>query len=340
MLDQSSKAVERIAKGRRRAAATLGIGLAFCLGGMPAAQAQPASSLMPVTFIAPYPPGGTVDALARAFAHAYSQETGRSFVVENRPGAGGNIGLATLARAAPDGNTIAIVSANMLTTNRWLYASLPVDPDKDVAPVAFIGRVPFVLVINNSIPANTLPELIALMKSKTQQFNFGSSGIGNTAHLFGELFKSRAGVEMVHVPYKSSGQTLQEVMAGRLQLVFSTPTELMPLLARDAVRPIAVASDERLAALPELPTLKELGLPGFETPTWFGIIAPGGTPPEIVDEYNSLTRKIMQRPDVRQRLEQIGASGQAMTPDEFRSFIADESSKWKEIVEQSGARLE
>ncbi|MDB5794731.1 MAG: hypothetical protein JWR25_1110 [Noviherbaspirillum sp.] len=290
--------------------------------------------------IAPYAPGGTVDAMARAFAQAYTTSLGKTFITENRPGAGGNIGLGALARSPADGYTLGIGAANMLAANRWLYTSLPFDSLKDFTPVAFIGRVPFVLVVNPTVPAHNLKELLALMKSKKMDFNYGSSGVGNTAHLFGELFKYRAGVDMQHIPYKSSGEALTEVVAGRLQLQFVTPVELMPQLSRGAVRPIAVAAPQRLATLPDVPTLTELGMPGFESPTWFGIIAPAGTPKEIITLLNQETYKAMDTPTVKARLTAAGVERADMTPEQFRAFIVEEISRWESIVKQSGTRIE
>lgn len=328
--------------GRASSTAVLAVVLASAsaLTGVSASAQQGPYPNKVVKVIAPYAPGGTVDALARAFAQAFTAEAGVTFLVDNRAGAGGNIGMAALSKAPPDGYTLGISAANMLATNQWLYKSLPFDATKDFAPVAFIGRVPLILVINSSVPAKNLAELTALMKSKTMQFNFGSSGVGNTAHLLGELFKSKVGVEMVHVPYKSSGEALQELLAGRLQFAFTTPTELLPLLAGNGVRPIAVAGPQRLAAVPNVPTLKELGVDGFEAPTWFGIVAPAGTPAAIVNFMSAQTKLAMLRPAVKLRLEQVGVTPQDMTPTQFGEFIAQESVRWRQIVKQSGAKLE
>jgi tripartite-type tricarboxylate transporter receptor subunit TctC len=327
---------------RRRAARWLADACVVLAAGIAPLFAQAASPYpnKPVKFIAPYATGGTVDALTRAFAQAYSVGLHGTFVVDNKAGAGGNIGLTALAKSPPDGYTLGLAAANMLATNRWLYKALPFDPAKDFAPVAFIGRVPLVLIVNNDIAAKTLPELVALMKSKTMEFNFGSSGIGNTAHLFGELFKTTAGVQMVHVPYKSSGEALQELLSGRLQLMFITPTELMPQLARGAVRPIALAGPDRISAMPDVPTFTELGMAGFETPTWFGIVAPAGTPSDIVETLNRQTREAMSRPEVKARLEQIGATPQDMSPAQFHAFIEQEAARWEKIVKQSGIRID
>ncbi|PIT81734.1 hypothetical protein B9Z40_08935 [Limnohabitans sp. 15K] len=292
-----------------------------------------------VKIIAPYAPGGSVDALAREFAQAYTTALGKSFIVENRAGAGGNVGLGILARAPGDGYTLGLGAANMLATNRFLYTNLPFDTLTDFVPVAFIGRVPFILVAHPSVPADNLKDLIAVMKSKKMEFNYGSSGIGNTAHLFGELFKSKAGVEMVHVPFKSSGEATQEVVAGRLQLQFGTPVELLPQIARGAVKAIAIAGPKRLNLLPATPTMAEMGMTGFESPTWFGIITPKGTPKEVIALLNEETRKAIVQPALRARLDQTGVEPQYMSPEQFKNFLLEETAKWEVIVKQSGAKL-
>ena len=289
--------------------------------------------------IAPYAPGGAVDSLAREIAQAYTNLLGKTFVVENHPGAGGNIGLSILAKAPNDGYTLGIGAANMLVTNRFLYSSLPFDAAKDFIPVAFIGRVPFVLVVNTSVQADNLKDLIALMKSKSIQFNYGSSGMGNTAHLFGELFKLKAGVSMEHIPFKSSGEAVQEVVAGRVQLQFGTPVELLPQIARGALKAIAVAGSQRLPSLPNVPTLLELGISGFESPTWFGVLAPAGTPSNVVAILNEATQKALAQTGVKSRLEQNGVQVQSMKSEEFQDFINSEVRKWEPIVRASGAHI-
>jgi len=289
--------------------------------------------------IAPYAPGGAVDSLAREIAQAYTTILGKTFVVENHPGAGGNIGLSVLAKSPNDGYTLGIGAANMLVTNRFLYSLLPFDAAKDFVPVAFIGRVPFVLVVNSSVAADNLKELIALMKSKTVQFNYGSSGMGNTAHLFGELFKLKTGVSMEHIPFKSSGEAVQEVVAGRVQLQFGTPVELLPQISRGAVKAIAVAGSQRLPTLPNVPTLAESGISGFESPTWFGVLAPAGTPASVVSILNEATQKALTQPIVKSRLEQNGVQVQSMKSEEFQDFINAEVRKWEPIVRASGAHI-
>jgi tripartite-type tricarboxylate transporter receptor subunit TctC len=324
----------------RKLAAALALAAMAMLPAPASAQQGPYPNRMG-KIIAAYNPGGTVDAMARAFAQAYTDSMGKTFIVENRPGAGGNIGLATLARSPADGYTLGIGAANItaLAATRSLYPNLGFDTLKDFTPVAFLGRVPFVLVVNSEVPAHNLAELLALLKSKKTNFNYASSGMGNTAHLFGELFKHRAGVDMLHVPYKSSGEALMEVAAGRVHLQFATPIELNPHIASGKVRPIAIAGPKRLPALPNVPTLAELGMPGFETPTWFGIIAPAGTPKDIVELLNRETEKAMSVPAVKARIVQAGIEPEYMTPQRFQAFMVEEINRWEGIV-KSGARFE
>ncbi len=292
-----------------------------------------------VRLIVPSGTSGTMDLLGREFALAFSAQMGKPFIVENKVGAGGNIGMGVLAHAPADGYTIGLGAANALAANPFLYASVPFDTLKDFAPIAFIGRMQFVLVAQQLIPADNFKDLIALMKSKKTNFNFGSSGVGNTAHLFGELLKTRTGVEMEHIPFKSSGEAIQELVAGRVQLQFASTSEVMPQIRRGVLKPIAIASATRAELLPQTPTLSELGHPGFESPTWFGILAPAGTPKETITFLNQATKIAMQQTHVKNRLVQAGVEPAYMTPEQFQAFIAEEIKRWEVIVKQSGARL-
>ena len=220
---------------------------------------------------------------------------------------------------------------------RWVH--LGDRCSKDFVPVAFIGRVPFILVISANVPADSVKTLLTLMKTKGGNYNYGSSGMGNTAHLFGELFQLKTGVVMQHIPYKSSAEALQEVVAGRVQIQFGTPVELLPQISRSSVKALAVAGSQRLASLPSVPTLLELGLTGFESPTWFGVIAPSGTPDAVITLLNEATQKALNNASVKARLDQAGVQSQAMSPDEFTRFINSEVTKWEPIVRDSGAHL-
>jgi len=289
--------------------------------------------------IAPYAPGGTVDTLAREIAQAFTISFGRSFIVENKPGGGGNVGLAALAKAPKDGYTLGIGAANMLITNRFVYQSLPFDTLKDFIPVAFIGRVPFILVTNRNIKVESIRELILLMKQKQYLFNYGSSGVGNTGHLYGELLKIKAGIEMQHIPFKSSGEAIQEVVSGRIQIQFGTPIELMPHIIKGTIKALAVAGSQRLSYLSTVPTLSESGYTGFESPTWFGVIAPSGTPKEIITLLNLEMKKALITPLIKARLDQAGVETQYMTTEQFSLFMQDEIVKWEHIVKSSDMKI-
>jgi len=289
--------------------------------------------------IAPYAPGGTVDTLAREIAQAFTISFGRSFIVENKPGGGGNVGLAALAKAPKDGYTLGIGAANMLITNRFVYQSLPFDTLKDFIPVAFIGRVPFILVTNRNIKVESIRELILLMKQKQDLFNYGSSGVGNTGHLYGELLKIKAGIEMQHIPFKSSGEAIQEVVSGRIQIQFGTPIELMPHIIKGTIKALAVAGSQRLSYLSTVPTLSESGYTGFESPTWFGVIAPSGTPKEIITLLNLEMKKALITPSIKARLDQAGVETQYMTTEQFSLFMQDEIVKWEHIVKSSDMKI-
>ena len=289
--------------------------------------------------IAPYAPGGTVDTLAREIAQAFTISLGKSFIVENKPGAGGNVGLAAIAKAPKDGYTLGIGAANMLITNRFVYQSLPFDTLKDFIPIAFIGRVPFVLVTNRNVKAENIKELITLIKLKQDLFNYGSSGIGNTGHLYGELLKSKAGIDMQHIPFKSSGEAIQEVVSGRIQIQFGTPIELMPHITKGTIKALAVAGPQKLTYLPSVPTMGESGYSGFDSPTWFGVIAPTGTPKEIISLLNLETKKALSTPSIKTRLDQAGVETQYMTTDQFASFMQDEISRWETIVRSSDLKI-
>jgi tripartite-type tricarboxylate transporter receptor subunit TctC len=294
----------------------------------------------PVRIIAPYAPGGVVDLLARDLGNSLGTRLGRSFIIENRPGAGGNIGLAALAKSPADGYTLGIGAANMLAANRALYRALPFDTLSDFDAVSFIGRVPFVLVVHPSVPANDLRELLAAVRATPSGYSYGSSGVGNTAHLFGELLRLRSSTNLVHVPYKSSGEALREVMTGRVQLQFITPVDLAPYLARQAVRPIALAYPTRLATLPQLATFAEQGYEGFDSPTWFGLIGPAGLPGDVVALLHREVTLALSGAEVRARLARAAIEPAEMTPAQFKRFIATEAIRWEKIVRDSGARID
>jgi tripartite-type tricarboxylate transporter receptor subunit TctC len=293
-----------------------------------------------VRIIAPYAPGGVTDFLAREIGTALTQRIGTTFIVENRPGGGGNIGLTMLARAAPDGYTIGEGAANTLVANHFLYRTRAFETLRDFVPIAFVGRLPFVLVAHPSVAATNLRSLVAEMKARRLSYSYGSSGVGNTAHVFGELLAKRAGLDLVHVPYKSSGEALRDLIAGRTQLQFITPVELAGPIQQGAVRAIAVAAPARIAGFAEVPTLDEQGFRGFESPTWFGFIGPAGMPAEIVSRLNHEIREILATPATRARLARAGLEFQDMTVEQFRAFIAAEMTQWEGIVRDAGVHLD
>ena len=290
----------------------------------------------PVRIIVPFSPGGLLDDIGRIVAAGLTRHVEKTFIVENRPGASGNIGMVALARAPADGYTLGVVAANNLATNPALFKSVPYDATRDYAPVAFLVKAPFVLVVHPQVEGLTLPQLAAAAKARDGGFSYGSSGFGNTAHLLGELLKKRIGAPMVHVPYKSSGDALNDLLAGRLQLMFLAPTVALPHIRRGALRPVAIALDQRIPGLQDVPTFKELGLSGFENPTWLGIAAPAGTPREVVTFLNARVRAVMADPAIASQMAQAGLIAVDMTPTEFADFIREEAADAVALIKEAG----
>lgn len=319
-----------------RSLAALAIGLAPAAAPAQTATGYPAK---PLRLIVPFAAGGATDILARLAAAQLSQDLGRNVVVENRAGAGGNIGMEALARAAPDGYTIGIGAGATMAVNPNLYSSLPFDAARDFAPVHMLATVPHVLIINNAIPANDLRELIAHMKANPGKFSYGSPGSGTTGNLYGELFKKTAGVEMTHIPYKGGNQVRRELMAGTLQLTISTLVDAQAQIHSGAVRAIAVVSPRRASGLPSVPTFAELGMTGFDSNNWFGVVAPALVPREIVLVLNARIAAALASPEFRARLAPTGfEAAPAQTPEEFARFIASDREKWRRVVRELGAR--
>jgi tripartite-type tricarboxylate transporter receptor subunit TctC len=294
----------------------------------------------PVRFVVGFTPGGPSDILARALGHKLAQGWGQQVVIENRPGAGGNLAAESVARSAPDGYTWLLGNNSVLATNQSLYRNLGYDPVKDFAPVALVAIQPNILVVNPGVPANSVKELIALAKAKPGQLNYASSGSGAAAHLAGELFKSMTGVAMVHVPYKGAQPALTDVIAGQAQLMFATSASVIPYIKAGRLRALAVTTTQRSLALPDLPTVAEAGVPGFEAITWHGVVVPSATPAPLVARLNRDIVHILRMPDLRERLESLGAEVAAGTPRDFADYIAREIPKWTKVVKDSGARAE
>jgi tripartite-type tricarboxylate transporter receptor subunit TctC len=265
---------------------------------------------------------------------------GQPFVFDNRPGAGGNIAGEIVARSPPDGYTLLMGNNSILATNAALYRKLAYNPEKDFIPISLIGTQANILVVNPNVHANSMAELIALAKASPGQLNFASSGFGAAAHLAGELFKTEAHINIVHVPYKGAAPALQDVLAGHVQMMFATAASVIGLIKNGKVRPLAVTTLKRTALLPELPTVDELGIKGFDATTWHGLVAPAGTPKEIIDTLNFATVEALKDPATRKALRVLGVDVVGDSPKEFEAYIKAEIPKWTAVVKQSGAQME
>lgn len=294
----------------------------------------------PVRLIVPFPPGGSNDIIARFLAEAIRDRHGQPFLIENRSGAGGNIGADLVAKAVPDGHTLLISAPPAFAINEHLYQSMPFSPERDLIPVALIASVPIVLVVPAESPARSLADLIALARREPGRLTFGSSSIGGTNHLAGELLKNLAGIDIVHVPYRGAAPAMTDLIAGRLQLYFDNMPGVLPQVREGRVRALAVAGAERAAALPELPTMAEAGLPGFEASSWFGMAAPAGTPPALIGRINAAVLAALADPLLRERLAGAGAEPGRLDGPGFTRFVAAERERWGRVVRTSGARAD
>jgi tripartite-type tricarboxylate transporter receptor subunit TctC len=294
----------------------------------------------PVTVVVGFPPGGASDILARILTDKLSNLLGQPVIVDNRPGAGGNVAGEFVAHAAPDGYTLLIGNNAILATNASLYSNIGFDAVKDFAPISLIGTQANVLVVNPNVPAHSLAELIALAKANPGKLNFASSGYGLAAHLAGELFKAQAHIDIVHVPYKGSAPALEDVIAGQDQMMFATISGVMGFLKNGQVRALAVTTLKRTAILPDIPTMDEAGLPGFEATTWHGLVAPAGTPPAIIDTLHGALVAALADPDVKTKLAALGVDIGSDSSAEFSAYIKAEIPKWAAIIKASGAKVE
>jgi tripartite-type tricarboxylate transporter receptor subunit TctC len=301
------------------------------------AQAFPVKS---AKLVVPFPPGGPLDATGRLIAQHLTERWGQSVVVENKAGAGGNIGVDFVAKSPPDGYTVVMGALSTHAVNPSLYAKMPYDAQKDFAPITLIAITPNVLVVNPDLPVHSVKELIAYAKARPGKLSFGSGSIGSAGHLAGELFKVDAGVDMVHVPYKGAAPATQALLAGDTQLMFDNLANAMAQVKAGKLRALAVTTAERSKLAPELPTMAEGGLPGFDISTWYGLFAPAGTPPDIVTKWNADVTAMLRTPDMRERLLAQGAEPAPGTPDEFARFVATEAAKYARIVKASGAKVD
>jgi tripartite-type tricarboxylate transporter receptor subunit TctC len=293
----------------------------------------------PVRLVVPFPAGGTTDLLARAAAQKLSETWGQQVIVDNRPGAAGNIGSELVAKAAPDGYTLLMGTVGTHAINPSLYAKMPYDHVKDFVPVILVAGVPNVLVVNPGLPVNSVAELIAYAKANPGKLNFASSGSGTSIHLSGELFKAMTGVEMTHVPYKGSAPALTDLIGGQVQLMFDNLPSSLAFIKAGKLRALGVTSAARAVALPDTPAVADT-VPGFEASSWFGILAPAGTPRDVVMKINAETAKWLASPDAKEKLASQGANAAGGSPDVFVKHIQTETAKWAKVVKDSGAKVD
>jgi len=308
-----------------------------CIATVASAQGYPTRT---IRLVVPFPAGGTTDILAREVAQKLTEVLGQAVVVDNRPGAAGNIGSDLVAKSAPDGYTLLMGTVGTHAINPSLYSKMPYDHVKDFAPVVLVAGVPNVLVVNPALPVNSVSDLIKLAKDKPGQLNFASSGSGTSIHLSGELFKTMAGVDMTHVPYKGSSPALTDLIGGQVQIMFDNLPSALPQIKGGRLRAIAVTSLKRAPVLPDIPTINESGLPGFEASSWFGVLAPAGTPAAVVARINTEVNKWLQSADAREKLLGQGAEAAGGSPERFANHIRAESEKWAKVVKASGAKVD
>jgi tripartite-type tricarboxylate transporter receptor subunit TctC len=293
-----------------------------------------------VKLVVPFPAGGPLDVTGRAIAQKLTEAWGQSVIVENKAGAGGNIGADFVAKSPPDGYTVVMGALSTHAVNPSLYPKMPYDAQKDFAPITLVAITPNVLVVNPSLPVHSVQELIAYAKAHPGKLSFGSGSIGSAGHLAGELFKVDTGVDMVHVPYKGAAPAMQALLAGDTQLMFDNLASAMSQVKAGKLRALAVTTAERSKLVPDLPTMAEAGVPGFDISTWYGLLAPAGTPPDVVAKWNADVTKILSAPEMRERLAAQGAEAAPDTPADFAKFIAAELVKYARIVKASGAKVD
>ena len=294
-----------------------------------------------IRFIAPYAPGGSTDLLTRSLAQKLTEYLGQTVVADNRPGAGGNVGAEIAAKAAPDGYTILLAPVSPMAINVTLYGKkLPFNPEKDFAPITLVAKVPLVVVVNLAVPAKTLQEFITLAKSRPGKMTYGSSGNGSSNHMTGAMLMSAAQLDMVHVPYKGGGPGMIALLGGEIDMMVAQIPSSRQLHMSGKVRALALSGAKRSAALPDVPTMIESGLPGFEATSWYCVVAPAGTPKAIIDRLNAEIVKALNTPEMRQRLADDGAEVESSTPAELARFVHTEIAKWAKAVKDSGARID
>ena len=318
-------------------AALVATSTAALVAPMAHAQTYPSK---PVRMIVGFPPGGGTDVVARVLSQRMSEMYGQTFVVENRAGATGTIGADVLAKSPADGYTLMMGHANSHAIAPNLMAKLPYDPIKDFAPVAYVGYVPNVLSLHPSVPAKSMKELVALLKSNPAKYTYASSGNGSSQHLSGEMFKLLTGTNILHVPYKGSGDAIKDLIAGTVSMNFDTMPPVLEHIKAGKLRGLGISTPKRLAQLPDVPTFAEEGLTGFEILNWYGVMAPAATPKDIVMKLATDMNKAMREPEVKARLEQVGTQLKELSPDEFGAFMRAELAKYAKLVKDANIRLE
>jgi len=304
--------------------------------------AQPAAAwpAKPVRIVVPFSPGGSTDVTARVIGQRLTEQLGQSFAIDNRAGAGGNIGAELVAKANPDGYTLLLATTGVMSINQYLYKVLAYDPERDFAPITQLGGLPLVLVANPALPARTLKELVAIARKRPGDLTFASSGIGGGTHMTAELFNAASGLKMVHVPYKGSPQAIQDLVAGNVILMFDQVVSSMPQVNAGKLRALAITSAQRFPTLPDLPTIAESGFSGFESVSFNGLAAPAATPREIVNRVQGEVAKALKTPELRERMLRDGMEPVGSTPEAFATFIRSERVKWSRVVKDLGLRVD
>jgi tripartite-type tricarboxylate transporter receptor subunit TctC len=334
--------MKQIIRSTRRAVVAA---LASALPAVALAFATPAAAQSyperPVRIVVPFPPGGSNDVIARILAQKLSADLGQQFIVENRAGAGGNTGAESVVRSAPDGYTLLLAAPGPLAINPTLIAKLPFDPAKDFAPVALVASVPIILMVHPGVAAQNVKDLIALAKKQPGKLNFGSSGIGATNHLAGELFKNLAEIDIAHVAYRGAAPAMNDLLGGHIPILFDNMPAVLPHMKAGKVRALAVASAKRVSALPDLPTVAEAGpLPGFEATAWFGLVAPAKTPEPVLARLSQAVEKALADPDVTKRFAELGAEPGGAVGAKFGAFLQAETAKWADVIRKANVKVE
>jgi len=294
----------------------------------------------PVRIIVMYGPGSTIDIMARLIAPRLNEALGQPVIVENRPGAGGAIGMDMAAKAPPDGHTLTIGATGPSVTNPLLYPKIPFDPIRDFAYISLIATGPAVIAVHPSIPAKNVRELVALAKARPGQLNYGSPGVGTSPHLAGELFKQVTGTQIVHVPYKGNAEAITDLLGGQISIVFTGVPPVIPLMQAGKIKLMATTGDKRIATIPALPTIAESGYPGAAMGIWYGLVAPAATPVSIIARLHKEISRIQTLPDIRERFVQLGTEPTTSSPEAFTSLVRDELAKWGKVIRAAGIKVE